>query len=195
MNSVLDKEQLQLRHFSRVVNELRELADTETDEQARAELCFGIVILQRASLIVEKDYEAKVAKQRHEERMATSAMIREHHRDVAELRANCQHEGGIPKHTVVVFVADDNGGYILCQACRAVIRPESQLQFFPPQFQLTRSDVIFNTKLFDLLSEKTWYPRTGPPSPDKQVAVPINPIEEAAYYLPLADLRKLADAQ
>jgi hypothetical protein len=37
MNSVLDKEQLQLRHFSRVVNELRELADTETDEQARAD--------------------------------------------------------------------------------------------------------------------------------------------------------------
>jgi hypothetical protein len=52
-------------------------------------------------------------------------------------------------------VSDDIGGYVLCQACRAVIRPASQLANFEKGFELKRKDVIFDTALFNKVFQLT----------------------------------------
>jgi hypothetical protein len=66
----------------------------------------------------------------------------------------CTHEHADGKGRTV-FVQDDIGGYILCQKCQAVIRPENQLGFFPQNIQSSRSDITFNTPLFNTHFQKT----------------------------------------
>jgi hypothetical protein len=71
-------------------------------------------------------------------------------------KRTCAHvTGGRNPHPHTVFVSDDLGGYVLCQKCRAVIRPENQLQSFPSGFKEKRPDVIFDTALFNRVFQLT----------------------------------------
>jgi hypothetical protein len=98
--------------------------------------------------------KAKIA-QDNETRRETSAQIKQNMENDAFRKRACAHEGGKPNHSHCVFVSDDLGGFVICQVCRAVIRPENQLGHFPKDFQKTRMDVIFDTALFNKNFQKT----------------------------------------
>ena len=103
----------------------------------------------------ELDRQKARAEQELQTRRDSAEQIRQNMVNDAFRKNTCLHEGGKPKHSHGVFVSDDLGGYVLCQVCRAVIRPESQLANFPKDFQQTRKDVIFNTQLFNKLFQAT----------------------------------------
>jgi len=101
------------------------------------------------------DRAQQKAEQDNQTRLETSAEIKKQMEADAFRKQTCQHEGGKPKHAHTVFVSDELGGYVLCQFCRAVIRPESQLVHFPKDIQKKRSDIIFNTALFNRVFQLT----------------------------------------
>jgi hypothetical protein len=101
------------------------------------------------------DQQKKQIEQDNQTRLETSAQIKQKMDNDAFQKQVCQHEGGRPKHAHTVFVSDDIGGYVLCQVCRAVIRPESQLVHFPKDIQTSRKDIIFNTVLFNKVFQNT----------------------------------------
>lgn len=108
-------------------------------------------VIEQAQL----DHAQKEAEQANQTRLETAAQVRQQMDNAAFRKQTCAHEGGKPKHAHTVFVTDDLGGYVLCQVCRAVIRPENQLQFFPKDIQETRKDIIFNTALFNRVFQLT----------------------------------------
>jgi hypothetical protein len=95
------------------------------------------------------------AEQDNQTRLETAAQVKQEMQNQAFHKQTCQHEGGKPKHPHTVFVSDEIGGYVLCQACRAVIRPENQLVHFPKDIQQKRLDIIFNTALFNRVFQAT----------------------------------------
>lgn len=101
------------------------------------------------------DQQKLKIEQDNQTRLESASQIRETMKQDAFRKKACAHEGGKPSHAHTVFVSDDLGGYVLCQVCRAVIRPEAQLAHFPKDFQKTRSDVIFDTTLFNKVFQKT----------------------------------------
>jgi hypothetical protein len=70
---------------------------------------------------------------------------------VAQQKA-CQHEGGKPFHSFVVFVNDHLGGFILCQHCAAVIRMEQARVFYGKNYAGT---IIFDDNKFNKLFQQT----------------------------------------
>jgi hypothetical protein len=101
------------------------------------------------------DQQQKQIEQDQQTRLETSEQIKQDMANKAFRKQTCQHEGGKPKHPHTVFVSDDLGGYVLCQVCNAVIRPESQLVHFPKDIQQKRQDIIFNTALFNKVFQST----------------------------------------
>jgi hypothetical protein len=93
--------------------------------------------------------------QDNETRRETAEQVKQNMANDAFRKKTCAHEGGKPKHSHGVFVSDDLGGYVLCQSCRAVIRPENQLAHFPADFRQKRQDVIFDTALFNRVFQTT----------------------------------------
>lgn len=59
----------------------------------------------------------------------------------------CQHEGGKPTHPHTVYVQDDWGGYILCQLCGIVVRPENSAA--------KTTNAVYDTALFNRLFQKS----------------------------------------
>lgn len=103
----------------------------------------------------EIDRQLKQVEQDNQTRLETSEQVKQKIKNEAFQKQTCQHEGGKPKHAHTVFVSDEIGGYVLCQLCRAVIRPESQLVHFPKNIQNNRMDIIFNTALFNKVFQNT----------------------------------------
>ena len=65
---------------------------------------------------------------------------------------DCLHEGGRPVHPFSVFVHDPIGGYVLCQKCQVVVRPETQRGHFPQDY---KGATVFDSVLFSRLFQKT----------------------------------------
>lgn len=101
------------------------------------------------------DRQKDKIKQDNQTRLETAASIKQDLQNDAFRKKACAHEGGKPKHSHSVFVSDDLGGFCICQVCRAIIRPENQLSNFPKDFQKNRSDVIFDTALFNRVFQTT----------------------------------------
>jgi len=88
-------------------------------------------------------------------RLESSAQVKLNMANDAARKRMCAHSGGKPVHSHCVFVSDDIGGFVLCMVCRSVIRPENQIAQFPKDFQKNRSDVIFDTPLFNKVFQAT----------------------------------------
>jgi hypothetical protein len=101
------------------------------------------------------DREKQKIAEANQSRLESAAQIRISNANDNFQKRACAHEGGRPKHPHTVFVSDDLGGYVLCQKCRAVIRPETQLPHFPAGFREKRPDVIFDTALFNHVFQLT----------------------------------------
>jgi glycerol-3-phosphate O-acyltransferase len=88
-----------------------------------------------------------------EERKEAGTYQREKNAKDKEFREKiCLHRGGKPDHSYAVFIPDDIGGYILCQKCQGVFRPEQQKVHFPKGYQ---GAAIFDTALFNRLWQQT----------------------------------------
>jgi len=99
------------------------------------------------------DAEARELAARQEERKESGAAQREEQAQKKYYREKvCQHRGGKPDHSYAVFVHDDIGGYVLCQHCQGVVRPEQQRVHFPKNYQ---GAAIFDTALFNRLWQQT----------------------------------------
>jgi hypothetical protein len=101
------------------------------------------------------DQEKQKILQDNETRRETAQHIRQEMENKAFQKRVCAHEGGKDNHTHGVYVSDELGGYVLCQVCRAVIRPENQLAHFPKDFREKRRDVIFDNALYNKVFQRT----------------------------------------
>jgi hypothetical protein len=125
---------------------------------ALKEIIATAIAAAKAPNVIE---QAEIAKQQktieqdNQTRLEASAQIKKKMEGDVFRKRTCQLVGGKPKHPHTVFVSDDIGGYVLCQMCRAVIRPEGQLVHFPKDIQKTRLDIIFDTQLFNKVFQNT----------------------------------------
>lgn len=101
------------------------------------------------------DREKKQVEDNNQSRLEQSQAVIEDMRQKALRKRACAHEGGKPVHPHTVFVNDDLGGFVLCQKCHAVIRPENQISHFPKDFQEKRPDVIFSNEIFNRVFQHT----------------------------------------
>jgi hypothetical protein len=137
-------------------NDLKEILKQQADESAKNTR--EIIAAMKAPTAIEQQKLDQLQAQiesKNQERREQAELTKQNMANEAFRKKTCAHEGGKPTHSHVVFVSDDIGGYCLCQACRAVIRPENQLGHFPKDFQKSRQDVIFDTGLFNKVFQKT----------------------------------------
>jgi hypothetical protein len=132
-------------------------AVTITAEDLKQIITAAIAAAKAPNAIEQAEMDRAKAKadQDNQTRLETSEQVKQEMANAAFRKKTCLHEGGKPKHPHTVFVSDEIGGYVLCQACRAVIRPENQLVHFPKGFAEKRQDVIFDTALFNKVFQAT----------------------------------------
>lgn len=111
---------------------------------------------KKPSVLEQRQLDAEAAriKEANDTRKDTAAQIKEEMANKAFQKRVCAHKGGRPEHPHTVYVSDEIGGYVLCQKCQAVIRPDNQLVHFPGDFAKKRTDVIFDTLLFNRLFQE-----------------------------------------
>lgn len=97
--------------------------------------------------------QAALDKQKLETKQAQEARVRQSAEVIAELEAkkwtklNCSHEHPDGKSHGVYVQERNSPGYILCQSCQAVIRPE-------PQPKDYKGSAIYNTAMFNKVFQK-----------------------------------------
>jgi hypothetical protein len=96
-------------------------------------------------------------------RRQTAGLIKKTMDNAVFHKSVCPHENE-SGHSTSVFITDEIGGYLLCQLCRAVIRPEQQFNavnhqtgelYFDKDFREKRKDVFFDTGLFNKELQKS----------------------------------------
>ncbi len=101
----------------------------------------------RKPVVTEADQ--KRIEQQQEERRANAADIKkqaEHKALVQKLCNHMQDRGRDASRTACVYIPptlpeNDNGNYLICQACQKIIRPKGEdLQIFNQHFQMQRRD-------------------------------------------------------
>jgi hypothetical protein len=144
----MSNEDIKNKNVSLTAEDLKNIiagAVSEAVKAAKAPNAIEQAALDRAQKQVEQDQQTRAEQaEQVKQKMANDAFNKK----------VCSHERGDSTGRGV-FVQDELGGYILCQKCRAVIRPENQLVHFPKDFMKTRQDIIFDTVLFNRHFQKT----------------------------------------
>jgi hypothetical protein len=146
------------KNLSLTANDLKELFKQQAEENAKT-LAAVIAAVKAPTEIEQQKIDQQKARiqQDNETRKESAEQIKQDMANKAFRKSACAHQSGSggSHHYHTVFVSDDLGGYVLCQKCNAVIRPENQLGSFPKDFRTIRTDVIFNTALFNTLFQTT----------------------------------------
>jgi hypothetical protein len=94
----------------------------------------------------EKEKQKVEAEQQN--RAETAKIQREQMENRRNFQRTCLHESARQNYTA--YVHDPAGGYIICQRCQAIIRPESQ----KPYFRNAKTEAIFDDVLFAAQMQK-----------------------------------------